>query len=112
MNKRQRQHIQNENLKNLEVNRFGSFKNHIRINIGNTYDHEKAKFDECWKLKKQGFDFFTEADLVGGGRCDIIDIDNGEVIEILHTETDEQAREKTKKYPSGLFIRYVRTGEE
>jgi hypothetical protein len=110
MNNKERQKIINDNLRLLDpYSRHGSYVNQIRINIGNSYEHERLKFDECFRLKKKGYDFFTEAEFPNGGRADIVDLVNGEIIEILHSETIEEAMDKTKKYPSDLFVRFIHT---
>ena len=91
-------------------NRSGSHRGCIRINPSNSYEHEKAKFDECYELAKNGKEYLTEAIFHNGKRADIIVLDENRVIEILHTEKLEEAKEKVKGYPGGLDIEFKETG--
>jgi len=67
----------------------------VKINIGNNYIHELAKFLTCWELAFDGKRFYTEAIFKNGKRCDIISIDDLKVIEILYSEK----LENPKDYP-------------
>ena len=111
MNKRETQRKINDHsrLLNKHSSFFGSHIDCIRVNVGNTYAHELKKFRICWDLKTQGIPFMTEAEFDTGGRCDVFDLLNGEIYEVLHSETIEQARAKTQKYPVGLFVHFIQT---
>lgn len=99
------------NVKNLYARRNkhrllfkpGSARNVIKVNVGNHKLHEAAKFGVCWALAKAGHDFLTEAEFPGG-RADVVDLDEGLIIEILHSEKVENLAVKAKVYP--LPIRY------
>lgn len=52
-------------------------------------------------------DFLTEAIFLNGSRCDVFDITEGVVYEIVHSETEEQLREKIMKYPPELAVMKV-----
>lgn len=79
----------------------------MRFNTGSTAKHEMFKALECFHLQEQGHDFITEARFEnGGGRCDILDLDLMEVIEIVMTESEESIMKKQSKYP--VPIRIVR----
>ena len=63
-------------------------KNAIFVSTSNSYEHELAKFNTCWKLKKQGFDFITEAaENKTGLRRDVVCLNTGFIYEIETTKT-------------------------
>lgn len=86
--------------------------NCIRINPSHSYEHEKAKFDECWKLAKERKKFICEGKLVRNGeRPDITVLDTDGFhyhIEILCSETEE--RFSKKDYP--FEIKQVKVGDK
>jgi len=77
----------------------------VRFNIGKEEEreehlkHELAKFKICWELACEGKEFVTEAVFTNGKRADILVLDTGDVIEILHSETKEMAQKKCVDYP-------------
>lgn len=76
--------------------------NSVRFNIGNSLEHEIAKFLLCWEMKQFGYHFITEAVYRGiNRRVDIINLDTGEIIEI---ETGARAIRKKCK---GNGVAYV-----
>jgi hypothetical protein len=83
-------------------------RNCVRLNAGNTFPHEERKFIECMKLKQEGKEFLTEAEFERPfkARADIVVLDEGVVIEIQHSESNESIEEKKKTYP--LPIKVVR----
>jgi hypothetical protein len=111
MNKQERQRKINDNSRYLDKHDsfYGSHVDCVRINVGNTLAHEMKKLKICYDLKSQGIPFMTEAVFATGGRADVLDLLNGEVWEVQHTETEEQAREKTKKYPGVFAVNFVRS---
>ena len=42
-------------------NRFGSHRNCCKIIMGNSYEHELAKFNRCFKEINEGKEVLTEA---------------------------------------------------
>lgn len=56
------------------------------------------------ELKECGHEFITEAIFKNGARCDILDLTEGTIYEILNTETEEEFKEKIKNYPQELKI--------
>lgn len=109
MNKQEQQRIINNYLRLIEPsNRFGSMINKFRYNPNNSDAHELAKFKKFMELRKADIPVMVEAELTGGrGRPDIIDLLNGEIYEILATETLEEAEKKTRKYPDEFYINYI-----
>ena len=109
MNEQQKQRIRNDNLRYLDIFKLiggESKKGIIRINVNNSIEHERKKFELAYDLKSQGHHFITEAPfkLPRSGRCDLIDLDDGTVYEIVKTESTESILQKQRKYPSGLKI--------
>jgi hypothetical protein len=81
-------------------------KNAIYITPTNSYEHEKAKFDVCYELKKIGHDFITEAtDNRSGLRRDIVDLNNGFIWEI---ETDPKRAERFNEDPEKDKIKVIK----
>ena len=67
-------------------------RNCIRLNVGNTFDHEQAKIIICMALALEKKEFITEAvTLDRKERYDIINLDDDERIEI---ETDPKRAER------------------
>ena len=89
-------------------NRCGGHVNCIRFSLGESWQHIAKKVEVCCSLREMGHDFLTEAIFLNGSRCDVLDITEGVVYEILHSETDEQLAEKIKKYPETLAVIKVR----
>lgn len=85
--------------------------NSVRINTNNTLEHEICKLKKAYELIKDGKQILTEAIFKNGSRCDILILNDFQVIEILHTESEEEAGEKVKKYPSELDIIFLRTSD-
>jgi len=59
-------------------------KNALFISASNSYDHERAKFDIAYAIKKKGQSFISEACSVENParRADIVNLSTGEIIEI------------------------------
>ena len=77
-------------------------KNVIKINEGNTLDHELAKTKIVYLLRKKGFDVFTEVIFTNGKRADVYLPETMEVYEVLASETTSKFKEKIKGYPEEL----------
>jgi hypothetical protein len=105
MNEIERQTKRN-NVRRLFRHTSGIHVNCIRINVANTYDHEKRKFDECWKLALAGKSFITEGELENPfkKRVDICSLDDAVIIEVQKSETDESIEEKRKTYPLPIVL--------
>ena len=89
-------------------NRCGSHVSCIRFSIAESWQHIAKKIEVCCVLRELRHDFLTEAIFLNGSRCDVLDITEGVVYEILHSETEEQLAEKIKHYPDELRIIKVR----
>jgi len=94
-----------------QSNRSGSHKGCIRIFSNNSLEHEETKLKVAYKLKKQGFEIWSEVIFNNGSRADLLAIKEGKgyIIEILHSETKKQLAEKVKKYPSEFELISVTT---
>lgn len=102
--KYKRQHIRSSlNLVRFS-NRCGGHVNCIRFSLGESWQHIAKKVEICCTLREMQHDFLTEALFLNGSRCDVLDITEGVVYEILYSETEEQLAEKVKKYPLELAI--------
>ena len=66
------------------------------------------KVELCCALREMKHDFLTEAIFLNGSRCDVLDVTEGVIYEILHSETEEQLAEKILKYPETLTVMKVR----
>jgi len=61
-------------------------KNAIFITPMNSIEHEIAKLNLCYSLKKLGYDFITEAvENKTGLRRDVVCLDTGEIFEVETT---------------------------
>lgn len=88
-------------------NRCGSHVNCIRFSLGESWQHIAKKVEICCVLRELKHDFLTEAIFANGSRCDVLDITEGVVYEILHSETEKQLAEKIKRYPETLRVLQV-----
>ena len=89
-------------------NRLGSHVNCLRLNAHNSLEHERKKFELAFQALKEGRAFLTEAILEGrNGIADFVDLENMTITEVLHTETEEELKEKVKSYPDAVRIEKV-----
>lgn len=90
--------------------KVGSLRNVIRINVGNTLEHEIAKLSVCFALQQEGKQTLTEAEFAGSGvfrqRADVVCLDDGICHEIVVSESYKSLMRKEAKWP--LPIRIVR----
>jgi len=100
----------NNGLKLLD-NSFRTDFNSVRLNAGNTLQHELAKCKKCWELINDGQRVITEAVFKNGGRADIFIPETCQVFEILHSEKLSDAQMKENYYPMECDIFYL-TSEE
>lgn len=106
MNKVQRQSKRNETAR-LVVIPDRRWHDCVRFNTGSTLKHEMFKALECFHLQEQGKSYICEARFENGsGRCDILNLDDAEAIEICVSEEEESIERKKKGYP--VPIRVVR----
>jgi len=75
----------------------------IKINTGNTFKHELAKFILCWEAAKNGKHFITEAIFKNNKRADILILDDAEAWEVLKSESKEMFEKKAKEYPVSVL---------
>ena len=72
----------------------------VKVYSNNTYEHELVKFQITYKLKKQGYDVYSEC-RIKGGRADLIVISpegRGYAIEILKSEPESFYERKLEEY--------------
>lgn len=86
-------------------NRIGSHVNCFRYFPNNTDDHEDTKYQVFKKLRKLNHDVLVEAIFNNGSRCDILDLTEGIIYEIIKTEKREDV--KKKNYPSCFGIEII-----
>jgi len=94
MNKKEVENVRWFNYKKYctQGNENTRVKKNVITPHGNSYEHEKAKFDICWMLKNKGHDFITEAyNAKTKMRHDIVDLDTGYIYEV---ETDPKRAER------------------
>lgn len=89
-------------------NRSGSHINCFRFFSGENRMHIFKKLEICMELKNKKHEFITEAIFENGSRCDVLDLTDGVIYEVLNSETDEEFEKKIKKYPMELEIVKVR----
>lgn len=98
MNQLDKLRQRNETMKLLS-RKYNHKEGVVKINSGNTLNHELAKFLLCWKLANEGKQFVTEAIFENGKRADILVLDEFEAWEVLKSETEEQFKKKLDEYP-------------
>ena len=101
MNKKDSIFLRNKLLQKVKhVDRFGNKEGMIKIHLSNSLEHEKTKLEVAYKLKKLGFEVWSECGFVDG-KGDLVAIRNGigYIIEILVSETIKRFNLKKKKYP-------------
>ena len=106
MNKEERQRAINNTLRLIDFHsKSGSHVNCIRINTNNTLEHEIEKLKICFWIIKNGGAVLTEGKFENGeGTPDIINLVEGSIIEIVHTETEESIKKKIEKYPLPIEV--------
>lgn len=84
------QEIINNNLRNLLDPMQKMTLNSIKLDTGNSLEHELKKAEICYNLQKYGHSFVTEARLRTGGKPDILVLDIQQPIayEIMKSEKD------------------------
>ena len=95
----------NETMRQLEVHT--RHINCIRLHKSTTLEHRNKIVEICNWLIDNDYSFITEAKFVKGGRADIIVLEEGIALEILHTE--ELKSFNKKDYPIPTYP--IRTNE-
>ena len=99
----------NESLSELRFsNKSGSHLNCIRINSSSKGPHNDKIIELCKGYLELGIPFITEAVFTNGKRCDILLPATMEIIEVLHTETDDEFEKKIESYPDIFQVTKVR----
>lgn len=101
MNKKATQTRRNNHYRLLKR---GQPRGSVRFNTSNTLSHEIGKFLLAWKLASEEHDFVTEAEFKDGGRADVLDLDTGVAMEVLHSETLDMVIAKTAIYPVDVIV--------
>ena len=88
------------------TSRSGNKEGYCKFYKNNTKEHEDAKWDIFCRLKKLGFEVWTEVTFTNGFRADILAIDNSTALcfEILGSETEEMCKLKEDKYPCKIIM--------
>ena len=95
----------------IQVIKMTTKHNVLKVHGHNSYAHEKLKFDLVYLLRKNKVNIATEVEFKNGGRCDILDLDNSVIYEVLNTETLEDFEDKKSSYPKFLKLIPVKVGE-
>jgi hypothetical protein len=80
--------------------------------VGNvSHEHEVTKAAVFHYLKKEGYDVWSEVNLNGGGRADIVAIKGqfGYIVEILCSESEKRYNAKFDYYPEEFTMVRVST---
>jgi len=88
----------------------GGKRNHVHVHGQNSYEHEKRKFEECWRLRQEGKEFVTEARFKDRDlRADIYVLDNDQIIEIESSKY--QVEQRKEEYPENVEIIFLEDEE-
>lgn len=77
-------------------------RNTIVLCSNNSLAHEMKKAEICYTLKKQGKEFYTEAEFITGRRADIYITDSDLAVEIMHSEEMASLDTKKRFYPCSV----------
>lgn len=77
----------------------------------NSDEHEDVKWKIFKKLKKEGFDVYTECRFKNRSRADIVAIKNGigYIIEVVTSEKELSIKNKKEKYPSDFDLIFIKS---
>lgn len=92
----------------------GNKTNSFNCYMSETESHIRKKFEVWLKLRKAGYQVWTEVIFNGGIRMDVLAFKDGIFTnyEILENETLEKFEEKTKNYPPEINIIPIQTNKE
>ncbi len=105
--------IGSKRLKNLiKSSSISNRRNCSKYWVGVTKKHYITMCELVYKFAKNGWEVFTEVEFKKKGRADLIAISGsvGQIVEILHTESEEKFNKKKLIYPSEFILRSVHTG--
>lgn len=78
--------------------------NSVKCHIGDeTWQHFLLKCAICWRLRKEGFDFFTEVPLKNGRKPDIVDFTNNTCYEL-----ETKAKEYSEWYDKETEFKFIK----
>ena len=77
----------------------------LRSNISK--EHLMKQIEVAYELVRLGHEVVIEAKFKSGIRADILDLTTGKIVEICCSESIEEAKVKTKKYPDYLDIEFI-----
>ena len=108
MNQADRQRRINEALNEVRIGNRCHL-NCIRLQNSNIRTkHTEEMISRCLEYLENKIPFMTEPIFKNGSRADILLPATHEIIELLHSETDQMFNEKIKKYPQIFQIQKVR----
>jgi len=98
--------IINKNIRDLLDTMSSKIINVVRIDSGNSLEHELKKCEIAYNLLKQGRTIITEAKLKNGKKPDILvlDLNNPIAYEIMKSESMKSIHKKEEEY---LGIRII-----
>ena len=82
--------------------------NCLRWHNNESREHIIKKLDLCRWLKEINHVFVSEAIFNNGSRCDVVDLTDGVVYEVLCSEDESKFEEKVKKYPGEFEVRKMK----
>lgn len=107
------QNLQHVRMSNRKINCIRFSSRGDREKGGEKREHFQAKCDICWTLRGMKHDFICEAIFAdGSGRCDILDLTMGHIIEVVCTEKEESIQRKRNDYPKCFYMIVIKAGEE
>lgn len=78
--------------------------NCFRFNLSEDLKHIMKKLEIYIELMNKEHKFITEGVFLNGSKCDILDLTDGIVYEVLNSEDERRFEDKIKKYPERLEI--------
>ena len=87
-------------------------RNSVKCWGGTTYKHYITICQIVFKFVQAGYEVFTEVEGKDEKwRADIVAINGsvGQIVEVLHSESDERFQKKKKYYPKEFILRAVKT---
>ncbi len=98
----------------IHPDRSGNKQGYVKIHSNNSDEHEFLKFKIAHKLKRLGFEIWSECEFVTGGKADLIAIRKGigYILEIETPKSKSAMKAKIlskKKYPSDFELIIIET---
>ena len=112
MSKKQEIQTANNLKRLLKYRSINNRRNCCKYWKGTTDQHFLVMCQICMKFAQNGWEFFTEAEGKDEKwRADIVAINGsvGQIIEILHSETEEKFLKKKSYYPKEFILRPIST---